>query len=195
MPLVGVRREVVAEAEHAFGNLFHRLHYLAQKLEGQGVEGAASLEGSIAELEELLRLILDYTSPLSVAVREVGAGIVLGGLGRALRRTVESSAEVEAANVLVDSGQLSEAFRLMKIGLGDADGEASESAARLERDEVEAWLRIDGFAPGRAVIGRGRGMVAWAQAQKLIEAQGGTLNGEAEDGGVRWSVHLPLPAK
>lgn len=198
MPLVGVRQEVVAEAEHAFGNLFHRLHYLAQKLHGQGVEGAASLEGGISELEDLLRLVLDYTSPLAVEVQEVGSATVLGGMASGLAcRVLPPDGEAESRPVLVDPRHLSEAFRLMREGLGAGESAAAgaTAAARIEVEEPSLWLRVDGFEPGRNGIARGRGLVAWALAQKLIEAQGGTLVGEAEDGGVRWSVRLPLPAE
>lgn len=194
MPLVGVRQEVVAEAEHAFGNLFHRLHYLAQKLESQGVEGAASLEGGLGELEDLLRLVLDYTSPLAVEAQEVAAATVLGGLASGLGcRVLPPDGEADTRPVLVDPRHLSEAFRLMRQGLGASDGAGSTAAARIEADEPSLWLRVDGFEPGRNGIARGRGMVAWALAQKLIEAQGGILVGEGEDGGVRWIVRLPLP--
>lgn len=194
MPLVGVRREVVAEAEHSFGNLFHRLHYVAQKLSGQGVEGAAALEGTLNELEDLLRLLLDYTSPISTELRDIGAPTILGSLGAAFGHVVAPwPEEVGRQRVFVDAGHLGQAFRLMRAALGERDGAAEEMIAALAEDDGARWLRIEGFEPGRNSIARGRGLVAWAQAQKLIEAQGGLLHGESEDGGVRWSVCLPLP--
>ena len=189
-----MRQEVVAEAEHAFGNLFHRLHYFAQKLQGQGVEGAAAVEGALSELEDLIRLVLDYTSPLKIQARELDPAAVLGSLGSAFAGAEMSLPDaVGTATVWADAGQLSEAFRLMRQGLGDGDGGSPELSVGVDDGEGVRWLRIDGFHGGRSAISRGRGLVVWALAQKLIEAQGGLLSAEGEEGGVRWSVRLPLP--
>ena len=188
MPLVGVRREVVAEAEHAFGNLFHRLHYFATKLQGQGVEGATSLESTVAELEDLLRLVLDYASPLAAEVVPVRAAVVVGGLAAALGRGVTPlGADCEARLVLADSRLLSEAFRLMKVGLGSGEGEAG---GRLEARS--RGLAVSTASTGVTTASPRRSAVAWALAQKLVEAQGGIHGGGPT--AVRARVRLPLAA-
>jgi len=196
VPLVGVRPEVLAEAGHAFGNLFHRLHYFAQKMNGKGVDGALALDAAVGDLEELLRWVLDYASPLSAAPRPVSASAVVGSLATAFGRTLAGDApSLEAISLVADPAQLSQAFQLMRTALGaDQEGGAS-GAPELEDAEGCRWLRVDGFEPGRNGIASGRGLVAWALAQKLIEAQGGLLSGSGEAGGVRWSVRLPLPAE
>jgi hypothetical protein len=194
MPLVGVRPDVVAEAEHTFGNLFHRLHYVAQKLGAQGVDGANALEGTLGELEDLLRLVLDYTSPLAVEAREVGATAILGSVGAAFGQSVAPwSEDVSRQRVVADAGHLGQAFRLMRSALGEGEtGPKQMNASLREEDEIR-WLVVEGFEPGRSNIGRGRGFVVWALAQKLVEAQGGLLGAETAEAGVRWSVRLPLP--
>jgi hypothetical protein len=192
VPLVGVRLEVVSEAEHAFGNLFHRLRYLAQKLDAKGVEGVAALEGALTDLEDLLRLVLDYTSPLAVVAQPVGADTVVRSLASALARPVPAFGG-EGLRVIADAGHLSEAFGLMRRALGGDSGVGDPLEARVEESEGSRWLHLDGFEPGRNGIAGGAAMVAWAQAQKLVEAQGGLLQAEGEGEGVRWSVRLPLP--
>jgi hypothetical protein len=187
--LVCVRAEVMAEAEHAFGNLFHRLHYLAQKLQSRGVDGAASLAGSLAELEDLLRLVLEYASPLSVDARWLSVDTVLGGVETGLsRRLAVRSGEMNGAQVLADAAQMVAALAHLRRVLGDGP----PLAASLELEEGSCWLAVGGLEPGRPLLASGRALVSWALAQKLIEAQGGTLAERTEDGGARWALRLPL---
>jgi signal transduction histidine kinase len=187
--LVAVRPEVMGEAEHAFGNLFHRLHYLAQKLQNRGVEGAAALGGSVTDLEDLLRLVLDYVSPLAIEARLLDAETVVRGLESGLeRRLGERCEEVAQARVLGDGGQLSQAFAYMRRVLA----EGTHVDVKVERDVGEGWLVLSGEEAGRTVVASGRAMIPWALAQKIVEAHGGTLTEETENGGARWKLRLPL---
>lgn len=194
VPLVGVRLEVVAEAEHAFGNLFHRLHYFAQKLEAKGAEGAAALESAVGDLEELLRLFLDYASPLAVSSQPVAVDLVARSLSTALGRPAPPTAG-EGIRVVADPGHLSEAFRLMRRAFGSRDDAPPPPGARVEEHDGVRWLVLDGTEPGRKGIAGGAAAVAWAQAQKLVEAQGGLLHVLPADGGTSWLVRLPLPGE
>lgn len=188
--LVGVRRDVFAEAEHAFGNLFHRLHYVAKKLQGRGVDGAAALVGSVVELEDLLRLVLDYASPLATEVQRVSAAAVVGSIASTLERSLEGRAPDWAdAHVLADPGHLSQAFGHMLRVLG---GGSSALVVGREEEDGATWLGVSGFEPGRAAVASGRSIVPWALAQKLVEAQGGILAEKGTEGGVRWTLRLPL---
>lgn len=196
VPLVGVRPEVIAEAGHAFGNLFHRLHYFAQKMHGKGVDGALAMDATLSDLEDLLRLVLDYTSPLAVVAKPVSASAVLGSLGSAFGQPLDGAAPaLGEALVVADASHLSQAFQLMRRALGEEPLAGAAPQPRLEDVDGCRWLRVDGFERGRAGIASGRGLVAWALAQKLIEAQGGLLTGIGDADGVRWTVRLPLPVE
>lgn len=184
-----MRPDVVAEAEHAFGNLFHRLHYVAQKLQNRGIEGAAALATSVVELEDLLRLVLDYASPLKIEVRKVSAAAVVGSVSASLGRPGGTGSEWAGDYVLADAGHLNQAFGLMRRVLGDGSGNLE--VARACEDGAE-WLQVAGLEPARAAVASGRAVVPWALAQKLIEAQGGILAEEGAEGGVRWVLRLPL---
>ncbi len=190
--LVGVRPEVIAEVEHAFGNLFHRLHYSARKLASSGVEEASAFDEAIAELEDFLRLLLDYTSPLAVEPRGIAATAVIGSLRSALVGRAEQLPPAMAeCQTSVDPGRLSDAFQLMGYCLGESRERQLEVDAD---DEAEGgpWLAISAAEPRRDVIAGGRRLLAWAVAQKLVEAQGGELDGRAEASGLRWTLRLPL---
>jgi hypothetical protein len=191
-PLVGVRPEVIAEAEHAFGNLFHRLRYCVRKLATEGVESASVLDATIGELEDVLRLLLDYTSPLAIELRAVEASAVLGSLAAAVAATVAlpDVGLTPARHLNVDPGRLSAAFQLMGYCLGGAGGREIRSG--IEEDESGAWLVVEGVeSPGNG-IATGRAVLAWAVAQKMVEAQGGLLFADPHTAGLRWSLRLPL---
>lgn len=190
VPLIAVRPDVIAEAEHAFGNLLHRLHYTAQKLKSHGAEEAAVLEETVITLEDLLKLLLEYTSPLTVELRRVSAATVLRSIAGAMRCGQPSLASlVGAGQLMVDPGRLSQAFQLMARCLPGGE-EARHLDAVVETRGHEAWLALQVATGGSLAATTGCCVVAWALAQKLVDAQGGVLCGGPGDN--PWTLQLPF---
>ncbi|GIW39893.1 MAG: hypothetical protein KatS3mg076_0470 [Candidatus Binatia bacterium] len=185
--LVVLSPAVLAEAEHALGNLFHRLHFFCRKAEGEGLPPVGE---TVASLEETFRLLFDYVSPLPLDLRCVPALAVVRSASAALPSLrLECDGSVENKTLQVDSGRLSHAFALLGrfVRPGEA-GTLEAKATSSSGPDGGSWLCLR-VSLGSVVAPM---RLAWAVAEKIVESHGGNLVRSAEGEGEAWTLRLPL---
>ena len=195
--IVIVRPAVVEHVGHALGNLFQRIYHLIDQIP---VDQAATgpLGTSVRQLEDFLQLVIDYFSPLPLALQHVPSTEVAQSLARQISDTVGCAVQLDAelpieGGLLVDPGQLARTFGLLAKQL--------EHAPRGERIILKATVRspnrslVFGLrAPGACDYRRSsEAEMRWAVAEKLIEMHGGTVQQDSGPAGdVLWEIVLPL---
>jgi signal transduction histidine kinase len=191
-----VQEKVLAEIAHELGNFFHKLYYWSDFLKERPARKTADstaaqmLERTIKNLEDFLKVSLDYFHPTQLsftrmAVRELVEGLLFQVRSQ-LNGTSVSVADVAAwrdgdADVLVDPGHLSYAFEVAVRHLTKQIGPDStiriEIARSTRRDvaglEIEFHLRQPNEAS--PLFRTAEAGVEWAVAQKFVALHGGDL--------------------
>src|SRR5205809_5204007 len=120
-----VQEKVLAEIAHELGNFFHKLYYwsdyLKQKPAPKSADSTAAqmLERTIKNLEDFLRVSLDYFHPTQLSFTRMGVSELLEGLlfqvraqlnGTPLTLSDDEGSRREDAQVLIESGHRSSAI-------------------------------------------------------------------------------------
>ncbi len=181
--LVVVQERVLAEIAHELGNFFHKLYYWSDYIKGDA-EGAKKfdttaghmLERTITNLEDFLKVALEYFHPIKLNFTKVGVGELLDGFMTHLGAHLNGN-EVrvwrdeidEPATILVDPARISQAFRIalhhvhedLKSGGALSVSLGTEHASRVSRsrdsprgDAEGAAVAALPHAPRRASSGR-----------------------------------------
>src|SRR5205809_4428562 len=122
---VVVQEKVLAEIAHELGNFFHKLYYWSDYLKEKPARKSADstavqmLERTIKNLEDFLKLSLDYFHPTQLSFTRMGAGELLQGFlvqvraqlnGTPLTLSDDEGSRREDAQVLIESGHRSSAI-------------------------------------------------------------------------------------
>jgi signal transduction histidine kinase len=139
-PTIVVQEKVLAEIAHELGNFFHKLYYWSDFLKERQTRKSADstaaqmLERTIKNLEDFLKLALDYVHPTQLSFMRMGVSELLEGLMFQVRAQLNGTpvtvgdgedwrgAEVQ---VLVDPSHLSHAFEVAIRHLNMQVGPAS----------------------------------------------------------------------
>src|SRR5213596_1375296 len=124
---VAVQEKVLAEIAHELGNFFHKLYYWSDYLKEKPARKSADstavqmLERTIRNLEDFLKVSLDYFHPTQLSFTRMGVSEVLEGVLFQVRSQLNGTpvtvgdmsrwGEVDA-DVLVDPSHLSYAFEV-----------------------------------------------------------------------------------
>lgn len=211
--LVVVQERVLADISHELGNFFHKLYYWSDfiKTDSETAKKTDStaghmLERTIANLEEFLKVALEYFHPITLNFTKVPVGELLDGFMVHLRSHLNGNAievrrdAIEApATILVDPTRISQAFRIAlhhvheDLKLGGALTVTLGTARRRDFDGLEMRLDVEPRAPASSLFRGAEAGVEWAVAQKLIELHGGEIVERYETNGRKVvMIFLPL---
>jgi signal transduction histidine kinase len=211
--LVLVQERVLAEIAHEIGNFFHKLYYWSDyiKSDTEGARKADStaghmLERTISNLEDFLKVALEYFNPIKLSFTKISVGELLDGfmmhLGSHLNGNdvrVWRDEIGEPATILVDPARISQAFRIAlhkvheDLKAGGALTVALGTGSRREFPGLEMRLEVEPKAPRSALSRTAEAGVEWAVAQKLIEMHGGEILEEYDANGRKViDIFLPL---
>jgi len=208
------QEKVLAEISHELGNFFHKLYYwsdyLKEKPSRQSADSTATqmLERTIRNLEDFLKVSLDYFHPTQLSFTRMAVSELMDGLLFQVRTHLNGTpltiAETAAwrgndAELLVDPGHLSRAFEIAVGHLTKQVGAESTIAIGIERCvrrdcaglEVEFHLRQPN--QDSPLFRTAESGIEWAVAQKVVALHGGELS-ERMDGPEekRLVIFLPL---
>ncbi len=189
---------MVDNVGHVLGNLFQRIYHLLSQPRDHG-ESADQLESTVRELEDFLQLVLDYVSPISLALDYVSGAEIAQSLARQVSDRIGTHVRIGAklpteGRLLIDPGRLVRCFALLATRL-------VENGSNSNGIELQATIRP---AAGVLLLGLDipAGLVLpcssvaemhWAVAEKFLEMHGGGLQAKAAPSGdVRWEITLPL---
>jgi signal transduction histidine kinase len=213
--LVVVQERVLAEISHELGNLFHKLYYWSDyiKSDGDG-EGAKKgdstaghmLERTISNLEEFLKVALEYFHPITLNFTKVPVAELLDGFMAHLKSHLNGNEmrvfrdEIdEPATILVDPTRISQAFRIALHNVHDdlkAGGALTVSLGKGSRRDfpgLEVRLVVEPKTPASSLFRGAEAGVEWAVAQKLIELHGGEIVERVDANGQKVVlIFLPL---
>ena len=191
-----VQEKVLAEIAHELGNFFHKLYYWSDYLKEKPARKTADstaaqmLERTIKNLEDFLKVSLDYFHPTQMAFTRMGVKELLEGVLFQVRSQLNGTpvavgdvsrwGEVDA-DVLVDPSHLSYAFevsvRQITKQLGAESTVAIDFVRSARRDaagiEIEFHLRQPNEAS--PLFRTAEAGVEWAVAQKFVALHGGEL--------------------
>ena len=191
-----VQEKVLAEIAHELGNFFHKLYYWSDYLKEKPARKTADstaaqmLERTIKNLEDFLKVSLDYFHPTQMAFTRMGVKELLEGVLFQVRSQLNGTpvavgdvsrwGEVDA-DVLVDPSHLSYAFevavRQITKQLGADNTVAIDVVRSARRDaagiEIEFHLRQPNEAS--PLFRTAEAGVEWAVAQKFVALHGGEL--------------------
>lgn len=197
--LVVIRPQVVESIGHVLGNLFQRVYHLIEQARAQHGASVDELENSTRQLETFLQLVLDYFSPLTLALDYVSAAEIAQSLARQVSDRIGVQVRIGAklpvdARLLVDPGRLSRCFGLLATQLvenaQDPRGIDLQASVRSPGGPLTLGLTI----PASFILPRSSASeMYWAVADKLLETHGGVLHERPlPSGDVAWEIVLPL---
>ena len=209
--LVPIQEKVLAEIGHELGNFFHKLYYWADFLQDKPARQSADatavqmLERTIRNLEEFLKVSLEYFHPTQLACMRMEAGELVEALLVQLRAqlngtpvAIADAGDWRDGGVMVDPGRFSQALGVAVRHLVDQVGAEStlEIAVRRAFRDGQAGLEVD-FRLNRpseepALLQTAAPGMAWAVAEKIVMLHGGELH-ESTIGPEGKSVTLFLP--
>jgi signal transduction histidine kinase len=210
--LVVVQERVLAEITHELGNFFHKLYYWSDyiKSDAEGAHKADStaghmLERTITNLEDFLKVALEYFYPIKLSFMKVAVDELLDGFMTHLGAHLNGN-EVrvfrdemrEPATILVDPARISQAFRIALHQVHEelkSGGALTVSIAKGERREfpgLEMRLEVEPKVPLSPLARNAEAGVEWAVARKLIEMHGGEIVERDHEGRKVVSIFLPL---
>src|SRR5438034_6680293 len=158
-----VQEKLLAEIAHELGNFFHKLYYwsdyLKQKPAPKSADSTAAqmLERTIKNLEDFLRVSLDYFHPTQLSFTRMAVRDLLEGLlfqvraqlnGTPLTLSDDDGWRREDAEVLIDPGHLSRAFEVAvrrlttHVGPESSVPVAIERSARRDRAGLEVGFQL-----------------------------------------------------
>ncbi len=210
---VVVQEKVLAEIAHELGNFFHKLYYWSDYLKEKPARKSADstaaqmLERTIKNLEDFLKLSLDYFHPTQLSFTRMGVGELLQGFLVQVRAQLNgtpitvSDDDVwrrEDAEVLIDPGHLSRAFEVAVRHLTKQVGPESsvaigiERSARRERAGLEVGFELRQPNEASPLFRTAEAGIEWAVAQKVVAMHGGELL-ERNEGPEAKSLVIFLP--
>jgi len=211
--LVVVQERVLAEISHELGNFFHKLYYWSDYIKGDS-EGARNtdatagqmLERTIANLEDFLKVALEYFYPVTLNFTRVAVAELLEGFMTHLGSHVNGNQvqvwrdEIkEPASILVDPARISQAFRIVlhkvreDLKSGGALTVSMGKGWRRDFPGLEMRLEVEPKTPSSPLLRTPEVGVEWAVAQKLVEMHGGEIVERYEMNGRRvMLIFLPL---
>jgi len=197
--IVVVQAQVVENVGHVLGNLFQRLYHLIDLAGVADAEAGTELERSTRQLEDFLQLVMDYFSPLALALQYVPSAEVVQSLGRQMSDTVGCSVKIDArlsseSRVLVDPARLARGFALLAARLRPDAGHHEGLDLRLLGQAAGPSLTVTAILPQHLLLPRStEAEIQWAVAEKLLETHGGSVHEKSTvSGEVLWEIALPL---
>jgi len=209
--LVPIQEKVIAEIGHELGNFFHKLYYWADFLQDKPARQSADatavqmLERTIRNLEEFLKVSLEYFHPTQLACMRMGAVELVDALLVQLRAqlngtpvTIADAGDWRDGGVMVDPARFSQALGVAVRQLVDQIGGESTLAIAVRRTSrdghagLEVDLRLNRPSEAPALLQTGAAGMAWAVAEKIVMLHGGELLESTIDPEVK-SVTLFLP--
>jgi len=190
------QEKVLAEIAHELGNFFHKLYYwsdyLKEKPTRKSSDSTATqmLERTIKNLEDFLKVSLDYFNPTQLSFSRMAVGEFVDGLLLQLRSQLNGTPvtvsdvgawRVDEVELLVDLGHLSYAFEVAMRHLVKQMGPESsvsvsiERSARRQEDGLEVRFHIRQPNEGSPLFRTAEAGVEWAVAQKFVALHGGDL--------------------
>ena len=188
--------KVLAEIAHELGNFFHKLYYWSDYLKEKPARRTADstaaqmLERTIRNLEDFLKISLDYFHPTQMSFTRMAVGELVEGLLFQVRSQLNGTQvtvsdggswkDVEA-DVMVDPSHLSYAFEVAVRQLTKQIGAESTIAIEIGRGarregaglQVEFHLRQPNEAS--PLFRTAEAGLEWAVAQKFVTLHGGEL--------------------
>ena len=202
-PTIVVQEKVLAEIAHELGNFFHKLYYwsdfLKEKQARKSADSTATqmLERTIKNLEDFLKLALDYVHPTQLSFMRMNVSELLEGLLFQVRAhlngtpvTVSDDEDWRGAQVqvMVDPSHLSHAFEVAVRHLTKQVGPVSRIQLAIERvmrrnaPGLEVRFRLHGPNEASPLFRTAEAGVEWAVAQKVVALHGGELSEHNQDG-------------
>jgi signal transduction histidine kinase len=209
-----VQEKVLAEIAHELGNFFHKLYYWSDYLKEKPARKSADstaaqmLERTIKNLEDFLKVSLDYFHPTQMSFTRMSVSELVEGLLFQVRTqlngtpvTVSDGGAWRAGDeqVLVDPSHLSYAFEIAVRQLQKQLGSETSIAIGIERSarrdcaglEVVFHLRHPNEAS--PLFRTAEAGIQWAVAQKFVSLHGGELLERSEEPGEKQiSLFIPL---
>ena len=193
--LVAICPDVLNEAEHALGNLFQRIHHIARVArEGLGAN-AERMTGALSDLQELLDLVFDYVTPLTLEARSVGCDRLAESVAANVRPFVVQGLTMgmaPEAKVDVDTRVLSRSLQVLGKArareLAAAQAVVVTAAHDVAGNTVDVAVALQGSKPAEPSTDVD---LAWEVATRLIELQGGELRQSAS--GTMLIITLSFP--
>ena len=193
---VVAQEKVLSEIAHELGNFLHKLYYWSDYLKERpgptsaDTTAAQMLERTIKNLEDFLKVSLDYFRPTQLSFLPMAAGQLLEGLlfqvnshlnGTPVAVTDDGGWQKAESEVLVDPGHLSHAFDIAvrhltkQVGTGTRVHIAVGRGARGEGAGLEVTFRLQEPSEASPLFRTAEAGVEWAVAQKLVGLHGGEL--------------------
>jgi len=196
--IVAVRPQVVETVGHVLGNMFQRMYHLIEVAGTADAASATALESGTRKLEGFLQLVIDYFSPVTLALQHLPATEVAQGLARQVSDSIGCAVRVDAklpaeSRLLADPGRLARSFSLLASQLRATASERAVTV-RVVGETSGRSIRLTVMLPASVVAAESsESEVRWAVAEKLLETHGGSLRQRAmPTGEVQWEIALPL---
>jgi len=208
-----VQEKVLAEIAHELGNFFHKLYYWSDYLKEKPVRKSADstaaqmLERTIKNLEDFLKLSLDYFHPTQLSFTRMAVSELLEGLLFQVRAQLNGTPVMvsdsdawrsEDAGVLIDPGYLSRAFEVAvrhltkQVGPESSVAVGIERSARRELPGLEVGFHLRQPNEASPLFRTAEAGIEWAVAQKVVGLHGGELQ-ERNEGPEEKSLVIFLP--
>src|SRR5438874_4150037 len=208
-----VQEKVLAEIAHELGNFFHKLYYWSDYLKEKPARKSADstaaqmLERTIKNLEDFLKVSLDYFHPTQLSFTRMGVSELLEGLlfqvraqlnGTPLTLSDDDGWRREDAEVLIDPGHLSRAFEVAvrrlttHVGPESSVTVAIERSARRDRAGLEVGFQLHQPNEASPLFRTAEAGIEWAVAQKVVALHGGELL-ERNEGAEEKSLAIFFP--
>jgi len=208
-----VQEKVLAEIAHELGNFFHKLYYWSDYLKEKPARKSADstaaqmLERTIRNLEEFLRVSLNYFHPTQLSFTRMAVSELFEGLlfqvhaqlnGTPVHVSEHDAWRGDDREVLVDPGHLSHAFEVAVRHLVKQVGPESsitigiERSARRDAAGLEVGFHLRQPNEASPLFRTAEAGVEWAVAQKVVALHGGELL-ECNEGAEEKSLVIFLP--
>jgi signal transduction histidine kinase len=209
-----VQEKVLAEIAHELGNFFHKLYYWSDYLKERPSRKTADstaaqmLERTIKNLEDFLKVSLDYFHPTQLSFTRMTVSELVEGLLFQVRSQLNGTPVTVAddgdwrdaeGQILVDPSHLSYAFEVAVRQLSKQLGNDSSitiaiaRSARRDGTGLEVGFHLRQPNEASPLFRTAEAGVEWAVAQKFVALHGGELQERATPGGEKEIVlFLPL---
>jgi signal transduction histidine kinase len=207
-----VQEKVLAEIRHELGNFFHKLYYwsdyLKEKPARQPADSTATqmLERTIRNLEDFLKVSLDYFHPTQLSFTRMAVPDLVEGLLFQARAhlngtplAAQEPREWGDAALLVDPGHLSQAFAVAvrhltkQVGPESSVRIAVERSTRRDCPGLEVAFILATPNEASPLFRTSEAGIEWAVAQKVVALHGGELSEITGDGAEKTIIlFLPL---
>jgi signal transduction histidine kinase len=209
-----VQEKVIAEIAHELGNFFHKLYYWSDYLKERPARKSADstaaqmLERTIKNLEDFLKVSLDYFHPTQMSFTRMSVNELVEGLLFQVRSQLNGTPVTVSdpgtfrggdAEVLVDPGHLSYAFEVAvrqlhkQLGPETSIAIAIERSARRDCAGLEVGFHLRQPNEASPLFRTAEAGVEWAVAQKFVSLHGGELLERSDEPGEKQIVlFIPL---